>query len=1181
VNGINPPVTRINLALAGIPSYLKVTRTSSSWTYSYSYDGSVWTSAGTFTRAMTVTQAGLFAGNSNTIEYNTPAFVANVDYFFNAASPIVPEDDGESTAATPPVVDAWYGDSQSFGALGVPQQWVNVVGTVWDTDSITALSYSLNGGASAPLSIGPDAFRLEGTGDFNVEIDVAELMPGSNELVITATDVLAEERNHSVTLNHTAGVTAPLPLDASFTAASAISDAAQVVDGRWYLTDDGVRVDSSATGYSRYITLGDRAWSPNYEVTAPITVHEGDLGGSFRAGIAIGWQGHTGSQQPRLSNPYLALAAIRDFPANPTLILKDNDQIRAEKTVTVQPDIRYILKMSCQYFGIGQVRVDVKLWEDGTPEPSEWDLTYNFAARNGSTLLIADYAEVTFGDVSVVPLEALAIESDDFSSTELNTDLWEFVDALGDATLMLSGTNVVVYVPGGIKHTFTSAGNYAPRLLQEAPNSDFEMQAGFGSKGSRTYQQQGLFVGDDDDTYLRFDVIYTSGLDQLFAGYFDAGVLTTKKLITIANAPNHLRVRRIGDLWTFDYSYDGVAWTTVISFAQAIAVSEVGLSFSNTGGGAAYYATPAFVGNVDYFFNTSLPILPEDGGLPTAVTPPVFDVWYGDSQSFGELGVPQQWVDISGTVWDGDGVDSLSFSLNGGPSEDLGVGPDGYRLVGVGDFIVEIDYDNLLPGANEVVITAVDTLGEETNQLVTVNFTDDITWEIPYLADWQTAAKISDVACVGDGRWILTEDGVRNAPNGTGYDRFLLVGDESWPTDYDVVVPVTIHAGNLGGVTGVGVAMGWTGHTGGTETEAQPVQPLIENVYQAIAWIRNFPTSPVLQLKDDEVTRGEIGVPVQADVTYLLKVRTETTSPGVSHVSTKFWQDGTPEPENWMLEDDFTSRHGSILLISHMSDATFGSPAILPRPTFPLHELTTIVAEGGSIVRVPDYEAYSDSSKVKLTAVPHAGWTFEGWSGGASGTTNPITLMMTSDVTVTATFEKHEFSLTLWVAGSGSVTVTPDTTRFLYGDTIILEAFPEPGFHFYGWYGDHEGSANPDTILASADMKITAQFFGDITGIDAPPGIDALTVLQNSPNPFRGDTELNVGLPRNSDVEISVFDVAGRLVNNLRVRDARAGWNRIPFRGIDSSGRPLPSGVYFYRVRAADATMTRKFVIIR
>jgi hypothetical protein len=41
------------------------------------------------------------------------------------------------------------------------------------------------------------------------------------------------------------------------------------------------------------------------------------------------------------------------------------------------------------------------------------------------------------------------------------------------------------------------------------------------------------------------------------------------------------------------------------------------------------------------------------------------------------------------------------------------------------------------------------------------------------------------------------------------------------------------------------------------------------------------------------------------------------------------------------------------------------------------------------------------------------------------------------------------------------------------------------------------------------------------------------------------------------------------------------GWQRVRFAGRDERGRPLASGVYFARVSAAGATITRKMVIAR
>ncbi|MBP2681038.1 MAG: putative Fibronectin type protein, partial [Candidatus Krumholzibacteriota bacterium] len=432
---------------------------------------------------------------------------------------------------------------------------------------------------------------------------------------------------------------------------------------------------------------------------------------------------------------------------------------------------------------------------------------------------------------------------------------------------------------------------------------------------------------------------------------------------------------------------------------------------------------------------------------------------------------------------------------------------------------------------------------------------------------------------VGDGRWYLASGGVRTAPNGIGYDRFLLVGDRRWPTDYDVVVPMTTHAGD--GWSGVGIAVGWAGHIPGLAA-ASPVQPMLENRYQTIAWVRSFPfpANPVLQLKDDEIVRDEISVPMALGTAYMLRVRTETVAPGVSHVGVKYWPQGSPEPAEWMLSDDFASRDGSIALIAHNADVTFGNVSINALPSFPLHDLTTTVDGGGAIVRFPDYAAYSDSAKVTLTAVPDDGWLFNNWSGAVTGSTNPATVVMDADKSVTAFFKRKQFKVTLMTSGNGTLTADPDTTKFLYGDTLILTAAPDAGYYFYGWYGDHTGNANPDTILVEGDMIITALFFSEITGIGPTPEIEVLTVLQNSPNPFRLDTYLNIGLPRADEVEFTVFDVAGRRVYSQRLAGA-AGWNRFLFAGRDDSGHALPSGVYFYQVRTPGAAVTNKMVILR
>jgi hypothetical protein len=106
-------------------------------------------------------------------------------------------------------------------------------------------------------------------------------------------------------------------------------------------------------------------------------------------------------------------------------------------------------------------------------------------------------------------------------------------------------------------------------------------------------------------------------------------------------------------------------------------------------------------------------------------------------------------------------------------------------------------------------------------------------------------------------------------------------------------------------------------------------------------------------------------------------------------------------------------------------------------------------------------------------------------------------------------------------------------------------------------------------------------FVSGATNVGNTPAVTQFTVLQNYPNPFTTGTEFQVGLPAPSDVTVEIYDVAGRRVGSLSVRDAAAGWQRIPFAGRDDRGGALASGVYFYRITANGSTVTRKMVIAR
>lgn len=92
----NEPTLRMSEPISiSTPMYLRTERKGNEWTLSYSNDGQFWIQAAQFTYNIEAAAVGVFVGNAvdfSTPPESTPAMVGQIDYFFNAASPIVPQD---------------------------------------------------------------------------------------------------------------------------------------------------------------------------------------------------------------------------------------------------------------------------------------------------------------------------------------------------------------------------------------------------------------------------------------------------------------------------------------------------------------------------------------------------------------------------------------------------------------------------------------------------------------------------------------------------------------------------------------------------------------------------------------------------------------------------------------------------------------------------------------------------------------------------------------------------------------------------------------------------------------------------------------------------------------------------------------------------------------------------------
>ena len=240
-------------------------------------------------------------------------------------------------------------------------------------------------------------------------------------------------------------------------------------------------------------------------------------------------------------------------------------------------------------------------------------------------------------------------------------------------------------------------------------------------------------------------------------------------------------------------------------------------------------------------------------------------------------------------------------------------------------------------------------------------------------------------------------------------------------------------------------------------------------------------------------------------------------------------------------------------------------------------------------------------TSVTVTATPNNGYAFVNWTSGSaavstlqdytftvSGTHNLVAnFMMLPVLTVTP-----DFVTVGPVAGTASFNVT-NTGGGTMDWTAVSDIF---------WIKIKTGASgtNGGTINVTYDHNNSASRIGTITiiaaGVSGSPktveirqdepvtfvenlnlGIpDDFRLEQNYPNPFNPSTKIRYGLPKESNVVLTVYNILGEEVAKL-VNDVQsAGYYEANFAATN-----LSSGIYVYRIFAGNFSQIRKMLLIK
>lgn len=131
-------------------------------------------------------------------------------------------------------------------------------------------------------------------------------------------------------------------------------------------------------------------------------------------------------------------------------------------------------------------------------------------------------------------------------------------------------------------------------------------------------------------------------------------------------------------------------------------------------------------------------------------------------------------------------------------------------------------------------------------------------------------------------------------------------------------------------------------------------------------------------------------------------------------------------------------------------------------------------------------------------------------------------------------------------------------------------------------YVDHVDSyaSNEIAINWNAPLVLLSGFFSTddfaTTIKTRDSGPNGFHLFQNYPNPFNPDTEISFFVPTESHVVLKLFNPIGQEVRTILNSEARAGEHKVHVDATD-----LPSGIYFYQLRAGDFSQVRKMTLLR
>jgi len=176
----------------------------------------------------------------------------------------------------------------------------------------------------------------------------------------------------------------------------------------------------------------------------------------------------------------------------------------------------------------------------------------------------------------------------------------------------------------------------------------------------------------------------------------------------------------------------------------------------------------------------------------------------------------------------------------------------------------------------------------------------------------------------------------------------------------------------------------------------------------------------------------------------------------------------------------------------------------------------------------------------------------------------------------------HVGSITFHVLNVGETdidtTMYPPSSHTSMADPAgTLTVFP----HYYDSAAAVECGADP-TLWGPGPGGIGFTVIVPSTGVEEGTQIPTTYYMNKlTPNPFKTSTAIAYGIPKDTEVNLSVYDATGRKVRTLVSGHVKAGKYTVSWDGLDDAGHRLASGTYFVRLVTKDFSKMEKALLLK